>query len=84
MLLEGDAGGILPLEPAVGVAGEQQPRRMGRRLELVVLEQFHLVVLPDKDALADELLPCAHKGIGGAGGEVPAPPGPLENGEPVG
>jgi hypothetical protein len=30
VLLEGDPSGILPLEPAVGTAGEQQPRRLGR------------------------------------------------------
>lgn len=63
--------------------GEQQPRRLGRRHELIVLEQFHLVVLPGKDALADELLPGAHQGVGRAGGEVAAPLGPFENGEPI-
>ena len=83
VLLEGDPGGILPLEPAVGAAGEQQPRRLGRRLELVVMHQFHLVVLLGEDALPDELLPRAHQAIGSAGGEVAAPPGSLENGEPV-
>ena len=30
VILEADPGSILPVEPAVGAAGEQQPRRLGR------------------------------------------------------
>jgi len=70
--------GILP-QAGRCTAGSNRAAPGTAHLNCVSLEQCHWLSCWRGPALPDELLPRCRISALGAGGEVPAPPGPLED-----